>query len=300
MTILDDARFEELLRLRAASPEALFARAASRERRPMVRGDGNVLIVAFDHPARRILGVGNDPLAMADRREALDRCIRALRRPGVDGLLATPDVVEDLLLLGELDDKLVFGSMNRGGLTGSAWELDDRFTGYRAETIERLGLDGGKMLLRLDYDDPNTNATIEACARAVDELADRGLVAMVEPLPARRVDGRARITTDTQSVVEAVSVASALGSPSIYTWLKLPAVDDPGPMLAATTLPSLLLGGDPGSKGEELLDQWRAALAMPQTRGLTAGRSLLFPEDGEVEQWVDEAVAIVHGGSADA
>lgn len=299
MTILDDERFETLLRMRAETPEVLFDKAKRRRRRPVTDGDGMALIVAFDHPARRILGVGGRAGAMANRREALERCLRALRRPGVDGLLATPDVVEDLLLLEELDDKLVFGSMNRGGLTGSAWELDDRFTGYRAETIERLGLDGGKMLLRLDYDDVGTNRTIESCARAVDDLAERSLVAMVEPLPASRGDdGRVRIVDDIDRVVEAVSVASALGSPSIYTWLKLPAVDDPETMMAATTLPSLLLGGDPGAKGEHLLDLWRRAMGIPHVRGLTAGRSLLYPADDAVERWVDEAASIVHGARA--
>ena len=299
MSILPDDRFEELLHTRAARPEAVLERAEARVRRPMVRGDGNLLIVAFDHPARRILGVGDDPLAMADRRSALERCIRALRRPGVDGILATPDVVEDLLLLGELDDRIVLGSMNRGGLTGSAWELDDRFTGYRAETIERFGLDGGKMLLRLDYSDPATNRTLEACAKAVDELAARGLVAMVEPLPARRTaEGRVQIVNDIESVVEAVAVASALGSPSAYTWLKLPAVEDPETMMAATTLPSMLLGGDPGSQADALLERWRRALELPNVRGLTAGRSLLYPEDGDVERWVDAAVELVHGGAA--
>ncbi|MDH4309929.1 MAG: hypothetical protein OEX04_20845, partial [Acidimicrobiia bacterium] len=260
MSILDDSRFEGLLDARARSPEMALEKAQRRRRRDLIAGDGNLLIVAFDHPARRILGVGDDPWAMADRRAALERCIRALRMPGVDGILATPDVAEDLLLLDELDDKVVFGSMNRGGLTGSAWEVDDRFTGYRAETIERLGFHGGKMLLRLDYDDPGTNRTLEACAGAVDDLAGRGLVAMVEPLPARRDEGgRVRVVDDMDLVVEAVSIASALGSPSVYTWLKLPAVEEPERMMAATTLPSLLLGGDPGSKGERLLDLWRRA-----------------------------------------
>ena len=296
MSILDDSRFEGLLDARARSPEMALEKAQRRRRRDLIAGDGNLLIVAFDHPARRILGVGDDPWAMADRRAALERCIRALRMPGVDGILATPDVAEDLLLLDELDDKVVFGSMNRGGLTGSAWEVDDRFTGYRAETIERLGFHGGKMLLRLDYDDPGTNRTLEACAGAVDDLAGRGLVAMVEPLPARRDEGgRVRVVDDMDLVVEAVSIASALGSPSVYTWLKLPAVEEPERMMAATTLPSLLLGGDPGSKGDRLLGLWRRAMAIPHVRGLTAGRSLLYPADGDVERWVDAAVSIVHG-----
>ena len=296
MTILDDRRYAELLRLRAEAPDELEKRARERRRRGLTDGDGRLMIIAFDHPARRILGVGSDPHAMADRRQALERCIRALRRPGVDGILATPDVIDDLLLLGELEGKVVFGSMNRSGLTGAAWELDDRFTAYTPEVLDRLGLNGGKMLLRLDYNDPGTNTTLEACARAVTELAARGLAAMVEPLPVRRDDqGQPRVVTDIELVVEAVSIASALGSPSVFTWLKLPAVEEPERMMAATTLPSLLLGGDPGSKGEGLLELWRRAMEIPHVRGLTAGRSLLYPADGDVERWVDAAVEIVHG-----
>jgi hypothetical protein len=48
----------------------------------------------------------------------------------VDGLLATADIVEDLLLLGALENKVVLASMNRGGLQGSVFEMDDRLTGY--------------------------------------------------------------------------------------------------------------------------------------------------------------------------
>lgn len=299
MSILDDSRYHELLRRRTESPALLEKLVTERPRRKLVEDDGNLMIIAFDHPARRIMGVGGDAHAMADRRDALERCIRALRRPGVDGILATPDVIDDLLLLGELDHKIVLGSMNRSGLTGSAWELDDRFTAYGPATIERFGLDGGKMLLRLDYSDPATNTTLEACARMVEELAERRLVAMVEPLPVRRDEtGRVEVVDDIELVVEAVSVASALGAPSMYTWLKLPAVAEPERMMAATTLPSLLLGGDPGAKGEQLLELWRRAMHLPHVRGLTAGRSLLFPADGDVERWVDSAVEIVHGGAS--
>ena len=75
---------------------------------------------------------------------------RALARPGVNGVLGTADVVEDLLLLGALDDKVVIGSMNRGGLAGTVFEIDDRFTGFSAAAIEAAGYQGGKMLLRID------------------------------------------------------------------------------------------------------------------------------------------------------
>ena len=92
--------------------------------------------------------------AMADRFELLDRLATALSRPGVDGLLATADIAEDLLLLGALEDKLVFSSMNRGGLQGSAFEMDDRNTGYDVQGTVEARFDGAKMLTRIDLDDP--------------------------------------------------------------------------------------------------------------------------------------------------
>ncbi len=57
---------------------------------------------------------------------------------------------------------------------------------------------------------------------------------------------------------------------------------EPERVLAATSLPCLLLGGDPGERSEELLAGWEAAMALPQVRGLVAGRSLLYPPDGDV------------------
>ena len=80
---------------------------------------------------------------MADRwRAARAGWRRALARPGVDGVLGTADIVEDLLLLGALDGKVVIGSMNRGGLAGTVFEIDDRFTGYDAAAIAADGLPG--------------------------------------------------------------------------------------------------------------------------------------------------------------
>lgn len=296
MSILDDDRYEWLLETRAREPEKVAEAAAGRSRRPLLEGDGRLMIIAIDHPARRIMAVGNQPRAMADRRTVLTHTVRALRRPGVDGLLASPDILEDLLLLGELDGKVLFGSMNRGGLTGTSWELDDRFTAHDAATIERLGLNGGKMLVRILDDDPGTIETLEACSRAVTDLASRGLVAMVEPLPAYRDGlGRVKVSTDIDQIIDAVAVASSLGVTSAYTWLKLPASNEPERMMAATTLPALLLGGDPGPDPARVVAGWRRAMAVPNVRGLVAGRSLLFPIDGNVERATDEAVAIVHG-----
>jgi hypothetical protein len=296
VNVLDDSRFEQLLITRAEHPERVEEAAAIRPRRPVLTGDKRLVIIAVDHPARRSVGVGDQPMIMGNRRQLLENTIGALRRPGVDGILASPDILEDLLLLGELDNKVCIGSMNRGGLLGSSWELDDRFTAYDAEAIERLHLEGGKMLLRINDDDRDSVKTLESCAQAVGALADRKLMALVEPLPVYRdKDGVLRVSKDPDELNMAVGVASSLGSTSAYSWLKLPAPSNPELVLAATTLPTLLLGGDPGQDPQALFAAWERALRIPNVRGLVAGRSLVFPVDGDVGKATDTAVALVHG-----
>jgi tagatose-1,6-bisphosphate aldolase len=223
----------------------------------------------------------------------LRRLVVALSRPGVDGVLGTADVLEDLLLLGALDNKVVVGSMNRGGLAGASYELDDRFTGCDAETIEAMGLDAGKMLCRISFDDPGSVATLESCGRAITQLARRGLVAMVEPFLSDRTAGPAanRLTPD--AVITTMSVASGLGATSAYTWLKIPVVTEMERVMAATTLPTLLLGGDPEVAPEQTYARWEQALALPGVRGLVVGRALLYPPDDDVEAAVDTAARLV-------
>ncbi len=289
-TRLDFARLREL---RATRPEAVAEAAAGRTRRPLLGADGRLMLVAADHPARGALGVRDTEDAMADRYDLLRRLVTALDRPGVDGVLGTADILEDLLLLGALENKVVVGSMNRGGLRGAAFELDDRFTGYDAATIAAMGFEGGKMLTRIDLADTGTVATLEASGRAVTELAAHRVMAMVEPFLSRRVDGRVVNDLSAPAVVRSVAIASGLGVTSAYTWLKLPVVDDMASVTAATTLPTLLLGGDPTGHPDETYARWRDALALPGVRGLVVGRALLYPADGDVATAVDAAVSLV-------
>jgi hypothetical protein len=291
---VSDAAYQALLDTRARRPEAVAEAYAYRRRRPALFGDGDTLfLIAADHPARGALAVHDDPLAMADRRGLLDRLSTALDHPAVDGLLATPDVVEDLLLLGGglLDGKIVIGSMNRGGLAGASWELDDPFTAYDAASIVERRLDGGKMLLRLDNRDAGTVPTIAACARAVSELAAAGVMALVEPLPyTKDAAGHAVLDRDPAALVRAATVAAGLGTTSAHTWLKLPAVPEAA---AATALPALVLGGAPSRDPADDLKAWGAALRRPEVRGLVVGRALLYPPDGDVAAVVDAAAQVL-------
>ncbi len=284
----------DLLAVRVQEPGRVAELAAAR-RRPagLVGQTGRLLLVAADHPARGALRAGSDPLAMADRWELLRRLAIALSRPGVDGVLGTADILEDLLLLGALEDKVVIGSMNRGGLAGTVFEIDDRFTGYDAATLAERGMQGGKMLLRIDPEDALTAGTLEACAVAVGELAQRGLMAMVEPFISHRRDGRVHNDLTLEAVIRSATVAAGLSWTSAHTWLKLPVIEDMAPVLAATTLPVLLLGGEVSADQETQFAQWQAVLASPQVRGMVVGRSLLYPPGGDVAGAVDAVVGMM-------
>lgn len=293
-TPYDDA-IAALARRRAEAPDAIGAAWAGRRRRPLLPEDRRLLIVAADHPARGALAVAGDADAMASRTDLLRRLAIALTRPGVDGVLGTADILEDLLLLGLLEGKVAFGSMNRGGLAGASYELDDRFTGYTAAAIAERKLEGGKMLTRICLTDPASAATLEASAQAVTELAARERVAMVEPFWSQRDGtGSVRNLLDPDSVIRSVHVAAGLGATSAYTWLKLPVVAEMDRVLDATTLPVLLLGGDPGPRADQVYAAWRDALANPTTIGLVVGRALLYPADGDVAAAVDQAAELAH------
>lgn len=295
--LLDDDRWAQLLEDRLR-PAAITEALARRTRRPLLR-DGRLFFVAADHTARGMLGVGGDPSAMADRRGLLDRLLVALSHPGVDGVLGSPDVLEELALLGALDDKVVAGTTNRGGLQGAVWELDDPMTAYDAAGLAASGFDAGKMLLRIDPNDAGSKDTIVACSRAVDELAAEGLMAMVEPLPYHRVDGAARLDPDETALTKAITVAAALGSTTKHTWLKVPAARNPEKVLAASTLPALILGGTPGPDPERDYESWEASMQVPTVRGLVVGRALLFPPDGDVGAAIERASRIVRPEGAD-
>lgn len=295
--------YRELSKIRLEDPSAVARAAQARRRHPGAKAARQNFIVAADHPARGALSVGEDPTAMADRSVLLDRLQIALANPRVDGVLASPDILDDLLLLGALEGKLVFGSMNRGGVAGLVNEIDDRFTGHTATALKSLGADGGKMLTRICYQDPATVTALEASARAVTSLAENNLIAMIEPFISIR-DSAGRISNDLspQAVISSMVIASGLGASSAFSWLKIPVVEEMERVVAATTLPIVLLGGDPPTASaqavEATFERWRQALSLPGVQGLTVGRSLLYPADGDVAAAVAIAASLLRDDPA--
>ena len=295
--MLDRKRYLELIEARINHPASLQKALKNRARRSVAGKDGKLMLLAADHTARGIIAAGNNPTAIADRFILLDKLIRGLAVAGVDGVMASADILEELAWLGALEEKVAIGTMNRGGIIGATWELDDRLTAYDAEHIKSMGLDGGKTLLRIDETDPGVARTIEMVAQVTTQLADLELVSMIEPLPyMKNSDGRAVLDPSEEKLIKVVSIASALGSSSAFTWLKIPAPANPERVAAATSCPILLLGGDPGSNWEEVFAKWEKALTVPNIRGLVPGRALLYGEDLDVEAAVSRAAKMVRKG----
>ncbi|HEY8342231.1 MAG TPA: deoxyribose-phosphate aldolase [Calditerricola sp.] len=305
---LADDLYRELIDIRARAPERIEQAMRQRRRRGQLAPDGKLVIVAADHPARGVLRAGEDPWAMADRWDFLQRLVRVLAVAGVDGVLGTADVLEELALLRDLvverggpdflADKVLIGSLNRGGLSGAVWELDDPPTGYTPEGAQRAGLEGLKLLLRVDLRDRDSLRTLEHAAQAVEQIGRHGLHAFIEPLPVQRGDsGRPEVIRTAEALTPLVGVASALGSTSMRTWLKLPIVADFARVARATTCPVLLLGGESVRDPEAFLDAVATTLgAAPNVRGVMIGRNVLYPAAGwEPETVAARLVALVRG-----
>lgn len=297
--------------VRVTDPERSLRAARKRKRRESLTRDGKLNILAADHPARRVTRVGKDPLRMADRREYMARILRVLMSGGVDGLLATMDILEDLLIVhdllqesggpGFLDDKVLIASFNRAGLLGSSWEIDDPNSGPTAASCKEWGLDGAKILLRLCDDEPDSLKTLLATVQAITELNAVGLPMFLESLPVVKEQGGRhgvyKILKTAEELARTAGAAAALGDSARYLWLKLPYCENYELVANATTLPILLLGGEPVGDATPFLRELAAGLkAGPNVRGALVGRNILFPGDDDPLAVIEAVGGIIHQG----
>jgi hypothetical protein len=304
---LNDALLAKLTQTRVDDPEFSRRSASERIRRRSLAPTGKLNILAADHPARRVTKVGDDPIAMADRRDYLGRMLRVLTSSRVDGVMATMDVLEDLLSIDGflrqaggtplLDNKLLICSLNRGGLTGSSWELDDPITGAVPQSCHDWRLDGIKLLLRVEDGEPGSLKTMLACAQAISEANALQLPTFLEPLPVKKGETGFAVVKSPEALAKLVGVASALGDSARYLWLKLPYCERYATVSRATTLPILLLGGESAGGPAPFLKQLSAALsAGPNVRGALVGRNALYPGAEDPLAMAEAAGGIVHEG----
>jgi len=293
--------------VRVTKADFIVTAAERRSRPEELTYDGKLSLLATDHPARRVTAAGNDPIAMGDRYDYLGRIVRVLGTE-FDGVLATVDILEELLIIDQLiveaggesflDDTMLIASLNRGGLDGAVWELDDRTTSFSAETLSRLRVDGIKLQWRCDLQNADSAKTLDYCWAAMEEADRLSLPIFFEPLPVMKGPRGYEVNKSVEELVKIVGVASALCASSANLWLKLPYVENFARVARATTLPILLLGGKTQNEALSVLDMFADGMkAGHNVRGVLAGRNVLFPPNDEDPAAIAHAIdALVHDG----
>jgi DhnA family fructose-bisphosphate aldolase class Ia len=238
------------------------------------------LSLAADHRARAVLTTENWADFFGSLAQALPSC---------DGILATAQPLSGLAEAGHLTAAhRTYLSINRTGLAGSAFELDDRLVA----SVPRAAADGWsgvKHMTRIDMDDPITASALELLGQVLELASAAGLEALIEPL----LWDQGRIRRDTDAIVLASVIAHDIGAPVLK--VPVPAVA-PGPerqravarVVASVSVPVLFLGGPRTAAGRgPVLDEVRDVMEGGGA-GMAMGRTIYQDPDPA------EAAGLVH------
>jgi DhnA family fructose-bisphosphate aldolase class Ia len=225
------------------------------------------LVLAADHRARGVMTIERYSDYLAALAEALPHC---------DGILATAQPLGDLARLGHLRaGHHSYLSINRTGLAGTVFELDDRLVA----SVPRAAADGWsgvKLMTRIDSTDPGGAAALELLGRVLEDARSEHLEAMIEPVWWRA----GRMSRVTDDIVAAAVIAHDIGAPL----LKVPVPDEPAGtdriravdrVVGSVGVPVLFLGG-PHRGGDDaaVVDEARDVMAGGGA-GLAIGRAIL-------------------------
>ncbi len=241
------------------------------------------IILAADHRARGVMTV--EPYAdyLAALRAALPSC---------DGLMASAQPLADLAADGLTPGQSSWLSLNRTGLARTPFELDDRSVAS-AERAKRDGYTGIKWMTRIDRDDPITADALEMLGALLEDVAELGLDALIEPLSWHHD----AVDRTPDGIVFAAVVAHDLGAPLLK--VPVPAVP-PGDarveavarVVASVGVPVLFLGGPYRADRQELLHEIADAMA-GGAAGLAIGRGVYQdPYPGEMAALVRAVVTV--------
>jgi DhnA family fructose-bisphosphate aldolase class Ia len=243
------------------------------------------LIIAADHRARGVMTI-----------EPYDRYLAALRAalPCSDGILATAQPLADLARGGALEKRhRTYLSLNRTGLAGSAFELDDRLVATVGRAA-RDGWTGVKHMTRIDTSDPMTAAALELLGRVLEDAEAAGIEALIEAVPWS--DGR--MGREVDAIVMAAVIAHDMGAPL----LKVPVpdvaagsarVDAVARVVASVGVPVLFLGGPRGASDREAVIAEVHDVMAGGAAGVAVGRVVL--EDPDPAEMARLVAAAVHG-----
>ena len=297
--------FDSITDIRIDRKKVVSEELKTRAKRTRLTLDGKLTILAADHPGRICINYGDNPILMGNRYEYLGRVLRVLLGSDMDGVMGTPDILEELFIVSWLyrqkhgksflDDRVLVGTMNRGGLLGTVFEMNDRFTSYNVQKIVEQRLDGGKFMFRLEENEIDCGETMVDCSKAIEELNRFGLPAFFEALPVRKDSGGYAIRRDAESFVRMIGIATAMGDSSLNLWIKIPYCERYPLVVASTTCPILMLGGPAKGNPIPTLKEFEEGLkAGNNVRGILAGRNIHFPGPDDPACVAQAAHQIVH------
>jgi DhnA family fructose-bisphosphate aldolase class Ia len=224
-----------------------------------------LLVLAADHRGRGVMTIENYAQYLEALTAALAHC---------DGVLATVQPLADLVRTGAVESRhRTYLSLNRSGLAGSVFELDDRLVA----SVDRAAADGYsgiKLMTRIDYSDSHTSAALELLGAVLERAREVGLEALIESVLWR--DGA--MATDTDAVVLGAVIAHDLGAPL----LKVPIPQEPAGLERAEAVarvvqsvgvPVLFLGGPHREADGAMLDE-ATDVMQGGGAGLAVGRAI--------------------------
>jgi len=241
------------------------------------------LILAADHRARGVVTIERYADYVGALRQALPSC---------DGILATAQPMADLAAGGHLAHHRTYLSINRSGLAGSAFELDDRLVASVARAASD-GWTGVKHMTRIDLGDPMTSPALELLGQVLEQARAAELEALVEPLVWR--DGQ--VASDTDAIVFAAVIAHDMGAPVIKVPVPLaPAGSERqravARVVASVGVPVLFLGGPMGTTGRQsVLDEVRDVVE-GGGGGMAIGRTIY--QDPDPAEMAGLVAAVLH------
>ncbi|MGO9643287.1 MAG: hypothetical protein ACLPY5_00920 [Candidatus Bathyarchaeia archaeon] len=297
--------FNLITEVRVGDPKIIDKAAQRRRRREKLTVDGKLAVLACDHPGRFVTKYGNEPTRMGNRHEYLGRILRVVTSPEFDGVMGTTDILEDLLIVDQLvverggesflDGKVLVGCMNRGGLSGSSFEMDDRFTSFTAASIHRLRLDAAKLMFRLDLKDSASLDTIVACAKAIGELNAFSIPPFLEAFSVQKTPEGYKTLKTADEMIKVVGVATAVGDSSQGIWLKIPYCEGFERVAKATSCPILMLGGESLGDPTGVFQEFSKGMSAGKTiRGALVGRNVLYSGNEDPSAVADAVSGIVH------
>ena len=301
---LDREIFQELNRIKAFHPEVIEQEACCRKKTGYPHEC--LVFAAADHNARMINEYKGNPIGLSNRREYLTRLVRMLQSDRIDGIEATPDVIEDLIILNKLcrergrkaflDGKMLVGTVNRGGLKNTVWEMDDMPACYTVERLAKLNMDGVKFMIRLNPMDERCKNTVRYCADAVNEAEKAGLPIFIEALYVETTESGFAMKTDSESPCKVVGVVGALGCRGVGKWIEVPLNNEYHVPTSATTCPVLVVPDEVKSEPIDVVKEYTKEIGLNDNiRGILLGRNIMY-NDADPLPIADAIADVWHSG----